>query len=148
MISITIEGTAQQVREEMRALMGLDRDAPAETPAEAPANKDKSSPGKPKATRSTKANTSPEKDAETPTVASETGVDGTVEGTTASPSEERDLSEKAMRERITQYSAKAGPVALTEMQKAAGAPNGKFSEVMADPEALAKLDALLADAGF
>lgn len=144
MISIHFEGTAQQVREEMRALLGLDRDAP----AEAPANEDKPSPEKPKATRSTKAKTTenktsvPEEDVPT--------ADGTtaVGSTTATAPEERDLSEKAMRERITQYSAKAGPVALTEMQKQAGAENGKFSEVMADPTVLAKLDILLADAGF
>ena len=37
---------------------------------------------------------------------------------------------------------------LHYMQKAAGAPNGKFSEVMSDPAILAELDKLLADVGF
>jgi hypothetical protein len=154
MISITIEGNAQQVREEMRALLGQDRETASFEQTEDA--QDKPSPEKPKATRSTKAKGDTAAKTAEPTSeqdkapSGETTSASSATSATTSPSdgEERDLSEKAMRERITQYSAKAGPVALTEMQGQAGAPNGKFSEIMADPERITKLDALLADAGF
>ena len=144
-ISITTE-TAQQAREEMRSLLGQDREtaAPAEQEAQ---------PEKPKATRSTKAKPSPDattadapsKTEEEPTTGEETSTPSADTATT-SPSEP--VTEANLRERATKFAAKAGPPALIEMQKLAGAPNGRISEVVADQAAMTKLDALLADAGF
>ena len=154
MITITINAdTVEQARISMRQL--LNEVATASVVADGGAE-DKTHPEKPKTTRSTKAKkddvkqdteaSSPPADTQDDT--SSSSDNGQTATTTASPSEKRDLSEKAMRERITLYSAKAGPVALTEMQKNAGAPNGKFSEIMANPDFVAELDRQLTALGF
>lgn len=112
-------------------------------------------PEKPKATRSTKAKTEPAKQ-DTPADGPSSGEEASSEAgptatTDASPSDtplEAVPDEANLRKRATQYAAKAGPTALVEMQKAAGAPNGKMSEIVTDPESMKKLDILLADAGY
>ncbi len=73
MISITFNGTASEVRAEMRALLGQDGEA-----APAP----ETAPEKPKATRSTKA--SPDTSAKTAEPASEPKAETSGEATTAS----------------------------------------------------------------
>jgi hypothetical protein len=62
--------------------------------------------------------------------------------------DEQPVTEAALRARATRFTQKAGPIPLVEMQKLAGAPNGKMSEILADPALMAKMSVLLADAGY
>ena len=147
-ITITITGDRViDAQRDMVSLLAGMRVAAAETVAEAPVNEPQ--PEKPKATRAsskTKTDTaSPATAASQPEAADPAPAAEPTSDATAST---EPVTEESLRARATAYAAKGGPSALVEMQKVAGAPNGKMSEVIASPDAMTKLDALLADAGF
>lgn len=159
MIRIEFSGDAETVVAEMQTLLNTQR---VTLPANEQAEEEPAKPArKPRASK-TETKIEEPRVSKTETKAEEPGKpspekedvsdeDATSPGEGSSAADEDgevDLSEATMRSRITAYSAKAGPIALTEMQKAAGAPNGKFSEVLADPERLSNLHKLLADVGF
>jgi hypothetical protein len=146
-VTLTFQGTATEIHSEMLAMLGRSVEALNSVGTEP------LQPEKPKATRSTKAKTEDAKPAtaeagepEQGSGKDETPSTSTTATTDASPSEP--VTEASLRARATAYAAKGGPAALVEMQKLAGAPNGKMSEVVASTDAMTKLDALLADAGF
>ena len=56
--------------------------------------------------------------------------------------------ETDLRKRATKFAAKNGPGALIELQKNAGAPNGKISEIIGHENRMDKLGLLLAEASF
>lgn len=144
-LKITADNSADLMRQVMALAAGLATGGPVEV----------AEPEKPKATRSTKAKSEPAKQdtaeagadnaASTEAESSSTSSTSTTATTGASPTE---ITEKDLRARATQYAAKAGPTALVEMQKLAGAENGKISEIVGDADRMQKLSALLEDAGF
>jgi hypothetical protein len=78
----------------------------------------------------------------------------------AKPKEDKPAPEKAngsgdavpdetdLRKRATKFAAKHGPSALIQLQKDAGAPNGKISEIIGHDNRMDKLGLLLAEAQF
>ncbi len=151
-ITITITAdSAKDARREMRELLNATdltpnqlagvRDNEARSAAEA-------APEKPRAARSTK---KPNAETVAALEAAERGETETVTIEQLQAEAKADVepvTPESLRARATSYAAKAGPIALVEMQKTAGAANGKMSEVTADQAIMTKLDALLADAGF
>lgn len=135
MISITINAdSVGDLHAQFAALLQLDRGGAIDATA---------APEKPKATRSTKAKTETpaEKAVEPQSDASETGAAGTVEQTTASPSEPDEIKKRAMK-----FTQKAGPQAIKELIVNAGQPEGAFGKL--DADGLVKLDAALTELGY
>lgn len=107
-------------------------------------------PEKPKATRSTKAKSEnlPEQKTGDPSPTTDPAPAVDAGEPTPSSTDAEPATEASLRVRATKFASQGGPQALIEMQKAAGAAGGKMSEIVASQDAMTKLDALLADAGF
>lgn len=149
-VTLTIAAdTAQEVRNEMRALLGNDAVA---APAAEPETKTTRKPAKAKAEEPGKSS-APAENGATTADADQPDASGT---SSTQTDEANELTEKSLKARAMSFSQKGGPSALVEMQKLAGAPNGRISEIVGDEgkglepdmERMKKLDALLTEAGY
>lgn len=144
MISITIEAeNAAQAREEMRALLGQDREteAPEQQIEEKPAPKRQPR----KSAEPSAKNADVQSDDTKTDTGEETSASSVAGATTTSPSDEP-LDPAEIKKRGFRYAQKAGAPAATEMITQAGAENGKFEEL--DEAGLQRLSNALAEAGY
>lgn len=137
MIEVRFNGSASEVRAEMRDFLGLDAEAAPE-PVKLAEDKPKATRGKSKAEPATTEPAVPTADASSTVATSET----TASSATTSPS---DITRETVAPLCQQYGTKAGAPALQALFRELGAANGKFSEVPADKYGAlkARLDELL-----
>ena len=137
-MSITVTITANSVAELREAFDATIGNTP---PAEEKA------PPKPRSTKSTKPETTTSATVE-PLPEDADPAPAATTNSAATVSEDVDLTPKAIKARAQLFAQKFGPTKLIDTQKAAGSPDGKWSQIEGDETRLAALSELMTAEGF
>jgi hypothetical protein len=149
MMNVQLQGTAAQIRAEMREFLGLDReDGKGETQPATETKPAGRGRGKASTTSSADAGASTEQSSAAGSAEGNSSVPagGTATTTAAAGSDASAPSRDDIAKLCTSYGQKAGTPALQQLFREHGAENGKWSEVGDDklPALKVRLDELLA----